>query len=109
MKRNVGGSILPSSDPHILQPVETSAGTTLQVRAISTLDTHGLFLQNEAGESLLAMHPNGHSCYILLERMAAKNVAKVIQQVEYILACGGLARHVNHIVTSMDLNSLEGN
>jgi hypothetical protein len=102
MSRHVGGSLLPSNEPGILQPVETPFGT-LQVRVIAELDTHGLFHKHAAGESLLATHPNGYSCRALLDRMTAKHVDRVREQVQYILDCGGTARHVDHIVNTMQL------
>lgn len=104
MTRHIGGSLLPSNEPRILQPVETSFGT-LQVRTIAGLDTHGLFHRYAAGESLLATHPNGYSCHALLERMAAKNVSAVRDQVQYILNCGGTARHIDHVVNSLEADS----
>lgn len=100
--RHVGGSLLPSNEPRILRPVETPFGT-LQVRVIAELDAHGLFHKHAAGESLLAMHPNGYSCHVLLERMAKGDVDGVRGQVQYILDCGGQARHVDHIVNSLEL------
>lgn len=104
MARNIGGSLLPSNETRILQPVETSFGT-LQVRVIAELDTHGLFHKHARGESLLATHANGYSCYALLERMAAKNVERVRQQAQYILDCGGTARHIDHIVNSLEVSA----
>lgn len=98
--RHVGGSLLPSNEPHILQAVQTPFGT-LQVRVIAELDTHGLFHKHKAGESLLATHPNGYSCHALLERMAAREIDRAVEQVKYILDCGGTARHMVHIVNSM--------
>jgi hypothetical protein len=114
MKRNIGGSLLPSNEPRILRAVETPFGV-LQVRALPELDTHALFHRYQettaypGGETMLAMHPNGYSCYALLERMVAKDVTGVVEQAKYILACGGLTRHFDHIVGSMALNSTEGN
>lgn len=99
MARHVSGSLLPSNEPRILRPVETPFGT-LQVRAIAELDTHGLFHRHARGESLLATHGNGYSCHALLERMVARDDAKIVAQVEYILDCGGTARHVQHILNS---------
>ena len=90
---NIGGSILPSNEARILRPVETSFGT-LQVRVITELDTHGLFHKHAAGESLLVTHPNGYSCHALLERMAKRETDRVVEQVKYILDCGGTARHM---------------
>lgn len=103
MARNTGGSILPSNEARILQPVKTFFGT-LQVRVIAELDTHGLFHTHERGESLLATHPNGYSCFALLERMESGDESRLRGQVQYILNCGGTARHVDHIVASMKLS-----
>jgi hypothetical protein len=100
MSRHIGGSILPPSEPRILQPIETPFGT-LQVRALPDLDTHALFHKHDRGESLLAMHANGYSCHVLLERMVKGNVEAVRQQAQYILDCGGLARNIDAIVRSM--------
>lgn len=100
MPRHVSGSFLPSSEPRILQPVETPFGT-LQVRVIAELDTHGLFHKHAAGESLLATHGNGYSCHVLLQHMAAGSIEGVRRQVQHILDCGGTARHAQHILNSM--------
>lgn len=114
MTRNIGGSLLPSNEPRILRAVEAPFGI-LQVRPLPEMDTHGLFLRHQetkshpGGETILAMHPNGYSCYALLERMVQRDVARVTKQAEYILACGGLTRHFDHIIGSMNLNSAEGN
>ena len=102
MSRNIGGSILPSNDPHILQPVETPHGV-LQVRVIAELDTHGLFFKSKAGETLLATHPNGYSCRSLLERMVVNNAVRTREQVQYILDCGGTARRIEHILHAMQI------
>lgn len=99
--RHVGGSILPSNEPRILQPVETPFGI-LQVRVIAELDAHGLFRRHAAGELLLATHPNGYSCRELLDRMVARQGDRVRQQVQYIMDCGGTARHVDHIIASFE-------
>jgi hypothetical protein len=89
----IGGSLLPSSEPRILQPQEGAHGT-LQVRALPELDTYGLFLNNS---QLLAMHPNGYSCHGLAERILAawrgeRDVTYAMEQFDYILACGGMGR-----------------
>ena len=89
----IGGSLLPSSEPRILQPQKGEHGT-LQVRPLPELDTYGLFL----GESnLLAMHPNGYSCHGLAERILAawrgeRTVAYAMEQFDSILKCGGMGR-----------------
>jgi hypothetical protein len=100
MNRHVSGSLLPSNEPRILQPVATPFGT-LQVRVIAELDTHGLFHKHERGESLLATHGNGYSCYTLLERMVRGDEDGARGQITHILECGGTSRSVEHIITTM--------
>lgn len=92
--RHVGGSLLPSNNSRILQPMGK-----LQVRVLPELDTHGLFFTHEQGEMLIAIHPNGFSCYELAERMSAgvDNAQRAIDQAQYILNCGGLTININHI------------
>ena len=101
MTRHIGGSLLPSNEARILQPVVTSFGT-LQVRVITELDTHGLFHKHAAGESLLATHSNGYSCHVLLKRMATETADRVADQVQYILDCGGTARKMEHILAACE-------
>lgn len=85
MTRNVGGSILPSNDRQILQPIKTGFGP-MQVRVLPEQDTHGIFM----GEELLARHPNGYSCYELAKRCrAVTSLRRAIEQADYIRACGG--------------------
>lgn len=91
-KRHIGGSILPSSDARILQPMKGAHGT-FQVRPLPDLDTHGLFFDDQ----LLVTHPNGYSSHSLAERILAvwagsRDVAYVMEQYDYILQCGGLGR-----------------
>jgi len=84
MTRNIGGSLLPSNCPRILQPVDTPAGV-LQVRVIEAEDTHGLFRM--ADGALLAKHPNGYSCHVLAERI--RDGKRGPEQAAFIVACGG--------------------
>lgn len=83
--RNIGGSILPSSNPQILEPVETRHGA-LQVRVIASEDTHGLFRVSDG--ALLAKHPNGYSCHTLAKRL--RDGGDAADQADYIVACGGM-------------------
>ncbi len=84
MKPNIGNSILASSSPAILTPIETPVGV-VQVRKMREQDTHGLFLvENDA---LLAAHPNGFSCHVLAVRL--QNNGNFMDQADYIVACGG--------------------
>jgi hypothetical protein len=84
--RNIGGSLPPSSEPRILEPINTPVGI-MQVRAIPEEDTHGLF-DVESGE-LIAKHANGYSCYELAERISKGNGARARDQAIYIIAYGG--------------------
>lgn len=95
-KRHVGGSLLPSSEPRILQPIACSWGT-LQVRPLPDLDTHALFLTVGEGATLLATHSNGYSCHKLAEHIAAGDEQRARKQALYITECGGTARHLDHI------------
>lgn len=106
--RHIGGSVLLSSEPRILQPIETPFGI-LQVLALPELDTYALFLRKMGDSgvemvSLLATHSNGYSCHELATRMVRGAEAKVRAQVAYILDCGGTARHIDHIVNVMGLS-----
>ena len=90
---NIGGSILPSSSPQILEPIAPPKGV-LQVREMLHLDTHGLFVDSR----LVAMHPNGYSCRSLAEHIASGDVGRVRQQAQYILDCGGMTIAVEALV-----------
>jgi hypothetical protein len=98
--RHIGGSLLPSSSPRVLAATEHPFGI-LQVRALPDADTHALFLRTATGETMLATHPNGYSCRALAGCMAVGNVESTRDQVNYILACGGTARHIDHIINAM--------
>lgn len=97
MTRHIGGSLLPSSAPHILQRIPFASGA-LQVRALADLDTHALFHTHDRGESIVAMHPNGYSCRELAERIVQRDEKRIRDQAEYIQLCGGVTRHHDHIV-----------
>ena len=95
--KNIGGSILASSDASILKPMQGVFGT-FQVKALQELDTHGLFLTDARGyTNLIAMHPNGYSCHNLAKRTCEvwkgeKPYEYAIEQYKYILACGGMTK-----------------
>jgi hypothetical protein len=97
MKTNIGGSILPSSSPQILEPMPHKRGT-LQVIALPEADTHALTLKTALGVSIIATHSNGYSCHNLGERMIAGDPVRVQEQAEYIQACGGTAREISAIL-----------
>ncbi len=82
--RNIGGSILPSSCPAILQPIAFNGGT-LQVMPDHQADTHRL---NFNGKTI-ASHPNGYSCHSLAERIISGDHKRITDQAEYIVRCGG--------------------
>jgi hypothetical protein len=84
--RNIGGSLLPSSDPSILKPINTPVGA-LQVRAIPEEDTHGLF--DVASGELIAEHANGYSCHALADYISKGNGPRAREQAIFIIACGG--------------------
>ena len=68
-------------------------------------DTHGLFIETDAGPCLLATHPNGYSCRALAERMVAGDAKRVREQAKYILDCGGTVRSIPAI---LELITAEG-
>jgi hypothetical protein len=88
MKTNIGGSILPSSSPHILTPIPFKGGE-LQVCANVERDTHELIFSNGMERTVLAEHPNGYSCHALAKRMVNETLERAMDQAEYIVQCGG--------------------
>ena len=102
-KRNIRGSVLPSSNNEVLK-VKEHANGIFQVRVLESLDTHGLYFQGRGREgfSLLVVHPNSFSCAELADRIIAvwkrkgrayllSDVHRALEQYQYILDCGGLA------------------
>lgn len=106
MNKNIGGSILPSSDRFVLQAKSGLHGT-FETRALPELDTHGLFYARSNGEFaghfiLIAMHPNGYSCDELAKRIldawkCESTPERAVQQHQYILDCGGLGQSISRI------------
>jgi hypothetical protein len=94
-RKNIGGSILSSSSPHILQPMPFKSGI-LQVRPIEKEDTHTLVFVSGSEVITLASHPNGFSCHALAERMIRGEEQRTREQAEYIIRCGGTA-HLERI------------
>lgn len=82
--KNIGGSILASSCPQILQSMPFKDGR-LRVVPDYEADTHHLQLNGQT----IASHPNGYSCHALAERMIAGDTKRIQDQAEYIVACGG--------------------
>ena len=101
-----GAPILsPYVDPDIL----TGKHGQLQVKPLPEADTFALFyLANPAegitrGWTLLATHPNGHSCKELATRIlkaweGTGDGARAIDQFDFILRCGGLGRSLEIIL-----------
>jgi len=94
--KNIGGSLLPSSSPHILKPIPFKHGR-LQVYPWPEMDTHYLAFVTERESITLASHPNGFSCYALAERTISGNVQRVREQAEYIVRCGGTTYAIDRI------------
>lgn len=96
MSRNIGGSILPSSAPHLFAPLVGKNGS-FHVRASEEMDTHFLFFTPTGADpriQLIAEHPNGYSCHVLAKRIVAAQegttpVTEALSQLDYIVACGG--------------------
>jgi len=108
---NRGGSLLPSSAPHILKVMSGKRGA-FQVRDLGDdLDSAGLFFKPvpclynpEPKFGLIAMHPNGFSCHDLAQRIlkAWENpteylINRVIVQAQCILDCGGMCKSLDGI------------
>lgn len=88
--RNIGGSILPSSDPSILLPLKFKGGC-LFVKPDNKKDTHHLVFEKWGDCSILASHPNGYSCRSLSERIISGEIKAIREQLKYIIDCGGAA------------------
>ena len=102
----------PILSPYVAPDILTGKHGQLQVRALPDADTFGLFyLANPAedrpelkrGWTLLACHPNGHSCKELANRILAAwagkgDGARAIDQFDFILRCGGLGRSLETIL-----------
>lgn len=92
-RRHIGGSILASSSPRILKPFHGAHGL-LTVIPLVEQDTHALVLTCDGAEVELARHPNGFSCYGLLELIELawarlRKPEEALRQLDYILRCGG--------------------
>ena len=96
LSRNIGGSLLPSSDPRILTPIKYADGV-LVVIPLPTEDTHALVFRRGDAETTLASHPNGYSCHSLAERIISGNHQSVSEQAAYIVACGGTSLSTDEI------------
>ncbi len=68
--RNIGNSLLPSSNAQVLSPIAFSGGT-LRVVPDENYNTHFLVFESDGYRKLLAQHPNGFSCRALADRMVA--------------------------------------
>lgn len=88
--RNIGGSLLPSSDSRILTPIKFKGGC-LTVKPDSENDTHHLVFEKSGNYRILASHANGYSCHSLAERIISGDAAKILAQLKYIDDCGGTA------------------
>ena len=108
-KPTYGGPIL---SPYTSEQIMTGKHGKLQVRALPETDTFGLFyMANELedrpdlvrGWTLLACHPNGHSCKELAQRILSAwegkgDSARAVDQFDFILRCGGLGRSLETIL-----------
>jgi len=97
--KNIGGSLLPSSNDSILKPIKLKVGT-LQIVPDEQKDTYLLNYINGESVSLLASHPNGFSCYSLATRWVKSRTNTqedrflFLTQAEYIILCGGFVDFV---------------
>lgn len=86
--RNIGGSILGSTPAQLV--VKTNK-LIFTVHPSVELDTHFLRVTHDAGTSLLAEHPNGHSLLELAKRLGTDACAARAQW-QHIQDCGGMCR-----------------
>lgn len=86
--RCIGGSILNSTPAQLTVTTDKLA---FCVRPSPELDTHFLSVTHRDGTSLLAEHPNGHSCLELAKRLGDDTV-RAKAQWQYIQDCGGMCR-----------------
>lgn len=101
--RHIGGSILPSNSPEVLQLMQLPGGT-LQVKVDIEADTHRLWATRNSfpdHQQEVAQHSNGHSLACLARRMRDESEERVRSQHDYILQCGGTARHVDRVIGLM--------
>ena len=89
---HMAGSLLPSHNSQTLQPMQFK-GRTFKVKPLQDIETYALTVDG----AVLAMHPNGHSLKELADRIGRFSVGtadrqRVLDQWNYILACGGLTR-----------------
>jgi hypothetical protein len=107
-KPTYGAPLLPPCNSETEQIMPGKFGR-LQVRALPEADTFALFYlanPNEGitrGWTMLATHPNGHSCKELARRILATwegkgDGARAVEQYDFILRCGGLGRSLETIL-----------
>ena len=87
--KNIGGSLLLSSSPEILKPIQFKNGILIIIPDY-TKDTHRLEFHSGDLKIFLASHPNGFSCSVLAKRIVEQISDKIIEQAKYIVRCGGL-------------------
>ena len=99
----------PIFSPYVAPDILTGKHGQLQIKALPDADTFGLFYQPKPendqprGWTLLACHPNGHSCKELANRILAAwagkgDGARAIEQFDFILRCGGLGQSLETIL-----------
>lgn len=97
MTRNIGGSVLPSSDRSVFE-IKIGQHGAFQVRELTDQDTHAVYFARSPddfgkNEIMVASHPNGFKCDSFAKRtlLAWERDATepALSQFDYILACGG--------------------
>lgn len=101
----MAGSILPSHDSRTLEPV-TLHNITFKIEPVESLQTYVLF----ADRSAIASHANSYSLRNLVDRIVAfragrADKARVLEQWNYILDCGGMTRSQNTLVYLLGLTT----
>lgn len=99
---SIGGGLMPSCDPPILNPVVGKHGT-FEIRPLPVLDTHGLFFATNHGDyagqfGIIALIPNAYSLKLLVDRIlettcwgGTADVIPAIEEYDRILESGGLS------------------
>jgi metal-responsive CopG/Arc/MetJ family transcriptional regulator len=95
--KNIGNSLLASSDPMILRPMQHGKAV-LQVVPNEPMDTYHLVFSHNNSAVVIASHPNGYSCHCLAERIIKGNAERIKNQAEYIIACGGTSKSLEEIL-----------
>ncbi len=101
--KTIGNSIFPSSNYLILRPIMVGKAV-FQVVPDEPMDTHHLiFTRDGVNSVIIASHPNGFSCHCLAERIITGDTQRIKEQVDYIIACGGISKSLDDILALISI------